>query len=254
MQLQSTTARSDIHAKREWLKEIVARLGPTAVPAAIREEAYRVGFGFVSAHLLVWVRNNLWPDRERHAGGRVFGCTAESSVVAAETIGGLPSCPCGSSNVRIRRTNDKRNDGSARRHFNCKDCRSSFSIVISPEEAKRPAVPSRRLLAKAAAEKRCSKCKLVLPVEAFGLKKTVESHGLTLEQYEAMLAAQAGVCAICKCEQTTKRRYRLSIDHCHETGVARGLLCELCNQGIGCLRDDPKILETALEYLRRFKG
>ena len=71
-------------------------------------------------------------------------------------------------------------------------------------------------------------------------------YGITLDTYDAMLAAQNGRCAICNTE-TTKGRF--AIDHCHTTGKVRGLLCFDCNTGIGKLKDDPSLLLTAYNYL-----
>lgn len=73
-------------------------------------------------------------------------------------------------------------------------------------------------------------------------------HGIREADYEALLAAQQGRCAIC---DTSKpgRRSRFSIDHCHKTNEIRGLLCDACNLGIGSLRDDPALLRKAADYL-----
>jgi hypothetical protein len=68
----------------------------------------------------------------------------------------------------------------------------------------------------------------------------------TLEQYEALHAAQNGVCKICHKPQNGKS---LAIDHCYTTHKVRGLLCESCNRGIGCLQDDPALLRSAILYL-----
>jgi hypothetical protein len=68
----------------------------------------------------------------------------------------------------------------------------------------------------------------------------------TLEQYEALHAAQNGVCQICQKPQEGKS---LAIDHCYTTHKVRGLLCETCNRGIGCLQDDPDLLRSAIFYL-----
>lgn len=61
-----------------------------------------------------------------------------------------------------------------------------------------------------------------------------------------MLAAQGGRCAICRQEPG---RRALDVDHSHETGAVRGLLCELCNKGLGCFRDSLDALRRAVVYL-----
>lgn len=58
-----------------------------------------------------------------------------------------------------------------------------------------------------------------------------------------------GCCDICG-SPPTGRVKRLSIDHDHATGAFRGLLCNLCNTGLGMFKDDPKLLEKAILYLR----
>jgi hypothetical protein len=82
---------------------------------------------------------------------------------------------------------------------------------------------------------------------AANLKKC---YGITHEEYDRMLAAQGGKCAIC--ESTTSRTKRsdyLYVDHCHDTGAIRGLLCGPCNAGIGSLGDNVGRLEAAIRYL-----
>jgi Recombination endonuclease VII len=76
-------------------------------------------------------------------------------------------------------------------------------------------------------------------------------YGLTLDQYDALVAQQDGVCAICGEPPTKGRGKRLTVDHDHQTGEIRGLLCGLCNVGLGYLREDPKLLERAKAYLDR---
>ncbi len=77
-------------------------------------------------------------------------------------------------------------------------------------------------------------------------------YGITLEEYKAMLNAQGQRCAICGMHQRDAER-RFSVDHCHETGEVRALLCIKCNAGIGSLNDDPEMLLTALGYLLEHK-
>lgn len=68
-------------------------------------------------------------------------------------------------------------------------------------------------------------------------------YGLTVDDYRAMVASHGGVCAICKAEAL------LSVDHDHETGAVRGLLCSTCNFMIGHGKDDPALLRAAAAYL-----
>jgi hypothetical protein len=85
-------------------------------------------------------------------------------------------------------------------------------------------------------------------------KTTAGRYGLTHEQYEGMHEAQGGVCKICKKPETCKGNNgeikMLAIDHSHETGEVRGLLCNNCNRAIGLLGDDVDTLLNAVEYLR----
>lgn len=72
-------------------------------------------------------------------------------------------------------------------------------------------------------------------------------YGITVEEYERILARQGGVCAICK--KKPKGRY-LCVDHCHRTGRIRGLLCSRCNTAIGQFEDNPEYTDAATIYLR----
>jgi 5-methylcytosine-specific restriction endonuclease McrA len=79
-------------------------------------------------------------------------------------------------------------------------------------------------------------------------------YGLTLEQYEAMLIAQHGVCAVCRQPETALRRgtvKSLDVDHNHTTNQIRGLLCSACNNSLGMLREDPLRIRALAEYIER---
>ena len=65
--------------------------------------------------------------------------------------------------------------------------------------------------------------------------------------YERMLYLQNGKCAICGREDNGARRF--CVDHDHETGRIRGLLCGRCNTGLGFFEDNTEALRAALEYL-----
>jgi len=77
----------------------------------------------------------------------------------------------------------------------------------------------------------------------------IKEFGISLEQYNATLKQQKGVCAICR--KKCKSGRRLAVDHCHKTGMNRGLLCSKCNRGLGLFNDSPKLLLAAIKYLRR---
>lgn len=73
-----------------------------------------------------------------------------------------------------------------------------------------------------------------------------KKYGITPEDYDAMLAEQGGVCAVCG-GLPDRDRDHFDVDHCHKTGIVRGLLCSSCNRSIGLLGDDPdRILRAAL--------
>ena len=76
-------------------------------------------------------------------------------------------------------------------------------------------------------------------------------YGITLEDYERMLASQDGLCAICRRDDPKRKdkAFALSVDHCHETGLVRGLLCSSCNFGIGQFQHDTTLIASALDYL-----
>ena len=82
----------------------------------------------------------------------------------------------------------------------------------------------------------------------------VRTYGITAEDYYNMLAAQNNKCAVCESEEVNNSRVssgKLFIDHCHDTGKVRGLLCSKCNHGIGLLNDDTALLQKAIEYLNK---
>lgn len=71
-------------------------------------------------------------------------------------------------------------------------------------------------------------------------------YGIDENIYQAILETQGGRCAICRNLPTTKR---LAVDHDHETGLKRGLLCDPCNKALGFFRDSRTILQAALAYI-----
>lgn len=72
-------------------------------------------------------------------------------------------------------------------------------------------------------------------------------YGITLDQRDALRRSQGNACGICREPLTGGQAEH--IDHCHDTGRVRGVLCSRCNMGIGLLKDDPAILLRAVAYL-----
>lgn len=127
----------------------------------------------------------------------------------------------------------------------CKPCSAANTIkyrtVISPELYR--------------ARKKASYGRNRQTVRRYKLKV---NFGITLEQYREMFAQQDGLCAICRQPEVTDRRGEgrvidLSVDHDHDTGVVRRLLCGNCNRGLGNFQDSLELLEAALLYLREHK-
>jgi hypothetical protein len=73
-------------------------------------------------------------------------------------------------------------------------------------------------------------------------------YGVTKEYLIELYQEQDGKCKICSEVPSTQRG--LHVDHCHESGKVRGLLCHGCNVALGSFKDDPDLLTKAIEYLR----
>lgn len=117
------------------------------------------------------------------------------------------------------------------------------------------------------AGKRCPKCGEFKPLTAYYEKsnaalrsycrdcqlrlRRAHKYGVDEAHFDELMAQQQGRCAICGTDQCNSGR-RLSIDHDHETGKTRGLLCSACNFGVGNFKDDVQLLSAAIEYLNRW--
>lgn len=76
------------------------------------------------------------------------------------------------------------------------------------------------------------------------------NYGITQDVFDAMSAAQGGLCAIC-CEPPGGKWKILYVDHCHLTKKIRGLLCISCNRALGWFRDNPTYMRSAADYVER---
>jgi hypothetical protein len=74
-------------------------------------------------------------------------------------------------------------------------------------------------------------------------------YGITVADYEAMLRSQGGGCAICGALKAGPKTVYFAVDHCHDTGVVRGLLCISCNTRLGVLPWYEQYKNRIAEYL-----
>lgn len=75
-----------------------------------------------------------------------------------------------------------------------------------------------------------------------------KKYGISNADYEEMFDRQKGRCKICK---TLPNKKPLYVDHCHNSKIVRGLLCQQCNTGLGMFKDRTKFLQNAVTYLKR---
>lgn len=80
----------------------------------------------------------------------------------------------------------------------------------------------------------------------------MRNFGISEKIYDEMLEKQNYSCAICGSKESgDKRTSRLAVDHCHEKGHVRGLLCGSCNKALGIFKDSKEILKSAIRYLEK---
>jgi hypothetical protein len=100
---------------------------------------------------------------------------------------------------------------------------------------------------------RCKECQAAVKKEmaSYYRGKHLEyKYGMTHGDYQTMLENQDHKCAVCGIDEKHAENSRLCVDHNHETGEVRGLLCKKCNQAIGLLQDNPDFCDAAGRYLR----
>jgi len=83
--------------------------------------------------------------------------------------------------------------------------------------------------------------------EIYRITSRIRRYGISYIEYNNLLIKQDYKCAICKTKELNKN---LSVDHNHNSGKIRGLLCNGCNTGIGLLKDNINNLESAINYLK----
>lgn len=83
--------------------------------------------------------------------------------------------------------------------------------------------------------------------DKFRNKALKRNYGINIEEYNILFKEQNGKCGICGCESNERM---LAVDHCHNTGKIRGLLCTKCNTGIGLLKTEENMFK-AIDYIRK---
>ena len=142
----------------------------------------------------------------------------------------------------------------------CKGCQRRIDFIGTGAARIKCGPDSRRR----ATERRTAKADLIRETHSEWRKKNSgrlkDAHyrrtfGLSFEQVKEKFHEQGGRCAICRrgisLLNGSPREMRANLDHHHETGLVRSLLCHHCNAGLGSFFDSPEILEAAAEYLRR---
>lgn len=120
----------------------------------------------------------------------------------------------------------------------CRDCDLAYQREYRkhhPDRRKRRLTPDQRLRVNESARRHLLQKK----------------YGLTMEGFEALVAKQQGACASCGRAFGTTPSTRPNVDHDHETGEIRGVLCHGCNAGIGLLGDSMEGVQQALNYLQK---
>lgn len=79
--------------------------------------------------------------------------------------------------------------------------------------------------------------------------RLLRNYGITEADYDRMALEQGGRCAICATDDPGGGNEFWSVDHCHDSGRVRGLLCNKCNMALGLMGDDPVRLTSAIAYL-----
>jgi hypothetical protein len=89
-----------------------------------------------------------------------------------------------------------------------------------------------------------------LPKEIQRERNLQNGFGIGIKEYNEMLELQNGCCAICGVNSCASGR-NFAVDHNHQTGKIRGLLCKFCNTALGQFKDDTTVLQKAIQYLER---
>jgi hypothetical protein len=132
----------------------------------------------------------------------------------------------------------------------CGACYHKWLMSVNPEFAERQRKNCREWsLRNQARIKETAKQRRWKETKEYKRARCLREYGLTLDDYDRMLTGQGGGCAICG--RPPKEGKSLSVDHCHETGAVRGLLCFRCNFGLSYFAESGERMAIAADYLKR---
>lgn len=139
---------------------------------------------------------------------------------------------------------DFQNDRSAKsgKHHRCKICNKGIRQSFTPEQQ-----ITRKQTSKRWYQENKEHCLIKMRNNWL-----IRHYKITSAEYEILLLSQNSKCAICKASETGRKKQKhFPVDHDHKTGKIRGLLCDQCNKGLGHFKDDPEIMERAIQYVKR---
>lgn len=179
-------------------------------------------------------RRSAWPEEARQKALEMFKAGASQAQVARH-FNVSDSCVFNMlKRAGVSGASERRAEAAAGETAVCRTCMK--------EKHKSEFAVDRKALS--GVFKTCKECERWRTREA--------KYGITREQYEALHKAQNGKCASCGCIWAgTEKHPDLVVDHDHNTGAVRGLLCPDCNQALGLLRDSIVTLDAAKAYLQR---
>lgn len=187
---------------------------------------------------------------QRRDGGWCKECFRNTYV---ERSGGLETrlCAVCDQSFEVTKRSRKRYCSS-----HCKARASALAQIARNREAKRgricencgEEIPAEKQRSARYCSEACRKAHAGPMIRRRCMLKT--NYGLTLEQYDALLDSQGGVCALCGGDDPGVKGV-WHVDHCHDSLAVRGLLCSPCNTGLGQFKDRPDVLRRAADYVER---
>jgi Recombination endonuclease VII len=130
-------------------------------------------------------------------------------------------------------------------YFYCKPCVKSNSKKNYEKHKNKINIYSRKYYKKVSEDPGYNRARYV---KKHRNNHLIKKYGITEEKYREISKAQNNACAICKKSELDEKN-KLAVDHDHDSGKVRGLLCRDCNTGIGHFKDNIDLLNMAINYL-----